>query len=227
MEVIEGIEFSLEAASILGELHIDQGSSDAGSLLALIDLAREVGKPKAAYSECYIGGRDGDRVEIEGVSFESRMLARNLSAVERVFPFVATCGHEMDEAFTGDGDILKQYCWDVIKDHLLNAAREALVDELQERYRLVKTAAMHPGSGDVSIWPVEQQRNLFSLLGDVGQTVGVRLTESCLMLPNKTVSGIRFPTESDFRSCEVCKRENCRSRRAAFKPKLWREIHQD
>jgi len=226
MEVIEGIEFSLEAESILGKLHIEPGSGDAESMLPLIDLAREVGRPKAAYSVCYIAGRDGDRVEIGDITFESRMLARNLAEVERVFPFVATCGHEMDEAFTGDGDILKQYCWDIIKDQMLKAAREVLVDELQERYRLEKTAAMHPGSGDVSIWPVEQQRNLFSLLGDVEQSVGVRLTESCLMMPNKTVSGILFPTESDFRSCEVCKRENCPSRRAAFRPELWREIDQ-
>ena len=65
MEVIEGIEFSLEAESILGKLHIEPGSGDAVSMLPLIDLAREVGRPKAAYSVCYIAGRDGDRVEIE------------------------------------------------------------------------------------------------------------------------------------------------------------------
>jgi hypothetical protein len=38
------------------------------------------------------------------------------------------------------------------------------------------------------------------------------------MVPNKSVSGVRFPTEIDFRSCQVCQREDCPSRSAAFDP---------
>ena len=70
--------------------------------------------------------------------------------------------------------------------------------------------------GDASVWPIEQQQGLFSLLGDVEERVGVKLTDSFLMVPNKTTSGILFPTETDFRSCEVCHREDCPSRHAAF-----------
>jgi len=53
----------------------------------------------------------------------------------------------------------------------------------------------------------------------------VELTDSFLMKPNKTVSGIVFPTEEDFRSCQVCRRADCPSRSAAFDAHLW-DLHQ-
>jgi hypothetical protein len=83
---------------------------------------------------------------------------------------------------------------------------------------------MSPGSGDVNVWPIEQQRELFELLGDVRGQIGVELTDSFLMVPNKTVSGIHFPAEKDFRTCQVCHRENCPSRGAPFDQELWESI---
>jgi hypothetical protein len=56
----------------------------------------------------------------------------------------------------------------------------------------------------------------------------VELTDSFLMIPNKTVSGIYFPTERDFRTCQVCHREKCPNRRAPFDQTLWESIqHQE
>ena len=85
---------------------------------------------------------------------------------------------------------------------------------------------MSPGSGDISIWPIEQQQLLFTLLEDGPQQIGVKLTESCLMLPNKTVSGFYFPTEKAIRTCQVCKRENCPSRQAVFDLEAWEAVQQ-
>ena len=83
---------------------------------------------------------------------------------------------------------------------------------------------MSPGSGDADIWPLQQQRELFTLLGGVDEVtrqIGVELTDALLMVPTKTVSGIRFPTETDFRSCQVCHRPACPSRGAPFDKQLW------
>ena len=43
----------------------------------------------------------------------------------------------------------------------------------------------------------------------------------------KSISGIRFPTEIDFRTCQLCHRENCPSRSASFDPELWESIQGD
>jgi len=133
----------------------------------------------------------------------------------------------MDRAFPGKGDMLKEFWWDLIKTHLLGAANKHLSDHLHRKFRLGKTATMRPGSGDVSVWPIEQQKTLFSLLGSVESDIGGQLTESCLMVPNKTTSGLLFPTETDFRSCEVCHRENCPSRHAPFNKDLWEDIEHE
>jgi len=238
MERLIDIPFTIDIASLLREAHVEAGSSDAEELQDMVDLAMQVGKPKAAYTESFVEHRDGDVLQIDGVSFASRMLSRNLESVERVFPHVATCGREMDEAapVQGDmmdeaspvqGDMLKEFWWDLIKARLHGTASKHLSDQVHGRFRLGQTATMHPGSADAVIWPIEQQRELFALLGDVEESIGVRLTESFLMVPNKSTSGILFPTESDFRSCEVCHREGCPSRHAPFNEELWEELQHD
>ncbi len=227
METLAEIPFTLDPPALLRQAHLESGTDDARHMLALIERAARVGRPKAAYAVCDVAHRDTDSVEIDGVTFTSRALARNLASSHRVFPVIATCGREMDEARPAGGDMLEQFWWDLIKVRLLAAVHGHLDDFLHRRFRLGKTATMHPGSADASVWPIQQQRELFALLGDVESAIGVRLTESFLMVPNKTTSGILFPTEIDFRSCEVCHRENCPSRAAPFNPQLWEEIRDD
>jgi hypothetical protein len=77
---------------------------------------------------------------------------------------------------------------------------------------------MNPGS--LADWPLTEQIPLFRLIGDVRQATGVYLTESLLMMPRKSVSGFDFPTESSFASCQLCPREKCPNRRAAYDPIL-------
>ena len=96
-----------------------------------------------------------------------------------------------------------------------------LRDHLKQIYALEKTAFMAPGS--LPNWPIGQQKPLFKLLGDVKSSIGVELTESLLMLPAKSVSGIYFPTETSFFSCQLCPRERCDSRKAKYNEKLAQE----
>ena len=161
---------------------------------------------------------------IAGVTFTSHVLSENLAEVERVFPYVATCGRELDGVALPTGDVLVQFWWDAIKAEILAAARAHLLAHLTDRFRLGQTARMSPGSGEADVWPIEQQRLLFALLGGVTPFIGVILTDSCLMIPNKTVSGILFPTEHDFRTCQVCHRDPCQNRKAPFDAAVWRSL---
>ena len=77
------------------------------------------------------------------------------------------------------------------------------------------------------VWPIEQQGELLSLFGDVKKLIGVELTDSFLMIPKKSISGVIFPTEIDFRSCQVCHRENCPSRSAPFDEILWQRTQHE
>jgi hypothetical protein len=224
MDVISSIPFELDAPQLMKRAHVVAGSRDAAEFQRFVETARAVARPKAGYREAFIDDKGEDTVTIEGITFTSRMLGQNLEPVERVFPYLVTCGRELDEFAPPSGDVLEGFWWDLIKAEILTAAVKHLVEHLSRRFLLPKTATMNPGSGDADVWPIEQQRELFALLGDVPKQVGVELTESYLMVPNKTISGIRFATELDFRSCQVCQRPVCPNRAAAFDEALWASI---
>jgi hypothetical protein len=143
----------------------------------------------------------------------------NLDPVHRVFPYLVTCGPELQEWAEGVQDMLLGFWAEAIKEAALFCAMRAFEDDLQQRYRLGKTASMSPGS--LKDWPIQQQRVLFDLFETLGQRIGVRLTDSLLMVPTKTVSGVRFPTEVSFASCQLCPRENCPGRRAPYDASLY------
>jgi hypothetical protein len=227
MEALTSIPFELDARALMERLHIEPGTEDARQFEDLVSRARDVARPKALFAESFVEAKGEDTVRIAGVTFTSRALRRNLDRAERVFPFVATCGGEVDRARQPSGDPLQEFWWETIKSELLAAARRHLDEHVHRKFRPGKTATMSPGSGDVSVWPIEQQRELFALLGDVKGVIGVELTASFLMVPNKSVSGIRFPTDVDFRSCQVCRREVCPSRSAPFDKELWESIQHE
>lgn len=220
MEILTDIpvEFGLDA--LLQRIHVDADSEDAQAFESLLDQARAVARPKAIYGMCFVDARGADTVTVAGATFTSRVLRANLDQVQRVFPYVVTCGAELDRIPLEPGDMLAAYWLDAIKTAALTCGIRYLHDHMIRRHALGHTSVMSPGSGDADLWPIEQQKILFQVLGDVRQAIGVELTDSCLMMPNKTVSGIRFPTEVDFRSCRLCHRERCPSRVAAYDPQL-------
>ena len=227
MEALTRIPFELDAPALMKRVHVEPDTEDATEFEELVNRARDVANPKALYAESYVEAKGEDTVRIGGVTFTSRALRKNLDRVERVFPLIATCGHELDLARQPSGDPLKEFWWETIKSDLLMSARRHLDEHLNRKFLLGKTSTMSPGAGDATVWPIEQQRELFALLGDVKGRIGVELTASCLMVPNKTVSGIRFPTETDFRSCQVCRRAVCPSRSAPFNKELWESIQDE
>lgn len=216
MEVLNAIPFEVPLEDLLARLHVAPGSPDARCLEDLVGVLVPAMRPKAVYDVLYVEDRSEEGVHIGGVAFTSRMLRANLDSVERVFPFVATCGTEADEVPIPADDMLAQFWVDTIKGFALKASREFLDAHLKRRYATGQLSTMSPGAGPPGLWPIEQQKELFSVFGDVEALIGVRLTDSFLMIPNKTVSGISFPTQVTFETCRLCPRPRCSGRRAAY-----------
>jgi hypothetical protein len=211
------LQFDLE--QICRTLRMKEGSEQVGKLQGLLGEAQSIGKPKAFYRSAFIESRTDDQVVINGIVFTSRVLRVNLEKVHRVFPYVTTCGLELEEWSRSFDDMLLKYWADVIKEMALRMAVKYLQDHLIEHYRLVKVSRMNPGS--LPDWPLPEQRFLFDLLGNGPGPIGVHLTDSFLMLPIKSVSGIWFPTEESFESCRLCPRENCAGRRTPYDQNLY------
>lgn len=216
--VLADIPFGFDAQRFREQVHLDRFPQAEAAARELLDRAVPLVRPKAMYGASYVEARDAEGVSLDGVGFRSSVLARNLEPVDRVFPYVATCGTELEELQRESQDLLAQYWLDALKEMALGRAREALRAQVGQRFGLepAKLSSMNPGSGNRNLWPISQQAPLFSLLGDVERGIGVRLTDSFLMIPNKTVSGILFPTEVRFESCQLCSRPDCPRRRVPF-----------
>ncbi|MBW2004444.1 MAG: vitamin B12 dependent methionine synthase, partial [Deltaproteobacteria bacterium] len=165
---------------------------DWSQVQTLIDEAQPLISAKAVYKVCYIESKCEDAITIYGTSLKSRVLRKNLDTVERVFPYVVTIGDKLEEKARSCDDLLKQYYLDTIGNVALTDVRKYLKTQLQSRYALDGMSYMSPGS--LKDWAIEEQIPLFSILGDVEASIGVKLSENLLMLPNKSLSGIYFPT---------------------------------
>lgn len=218
-EIIDNIPFQLDLALLQDKLRVKKDSSYWGRLQSIVAEAQAIAQPKALYKVALVDEKGDDFVVLDGVRFSSRILRVNLDPAQRVFPYAATCGTELHDWADSLDDILERYWADVICELALRAAGEALATRLAARYQPGQTASMNPGSlGD---WPLKEQRALFQLLGNPEQAIGVRLLQSCLMVPSKSVSGIQFPTEEGFANCQLCPRVDCPGRRAPYDPELY------
>jgi len=219
--ILEDIPWKVEEGKFLRKLHLKEESEDAQRVKELLEEAKKVGRPRGMYGVAYIDKKGEDEVTIEGITFRSKVLRTNLEDTYRVFPFVATSGKELEEWSGQFEDMLEAFWAAEIKEWVLSQALSHLLENLKETFRLEKVAAMNPGS--LPDWPMEEQKKLFALLGEAAEKVGVRLTESCLMVPVKSVSGIWFPTRVSFENCQLCLRENCPGRRAPYDEQLARK----
>jgi len=167
---------------------------------------------RAVYRACDVQHAEGERVIVGGVSFRSCMLAEQLTDARHAFPFVLTCGSDVDSLSAKAADPFESYCIEAIAHVQLRDACQALLHRIQTTHDTLALASMYPGAGRPDLWPIEQQGPLFALLGDVEAAIGVRLTDNYMMIPMKTISGIAHPSASGFVSCQHCNREDCESR---------------
>ena len=227
MEILNDIPFELNFDTLLSRLHLEKESKYTREVQNLIEAVEPVIAPKAIYEVSYIQNKNYDTVTIGGVTFTSRVLRVNLDKVEKVFPYIATCGREIDEIAVPSDDFLGRFFLDTIKEMALSASMGYLNNYLKRKYALGKTSKMSPGAGAADLWPIEQQKELFSIFGNTEDLIGVKLTDSGLMIPTKSVSGISFPTEIPFESCQLCPRERCPGRRAPYDESLLETRYKD
>jgi hypothetical protein len=217
--VLDPVPLQFDLEQLARKLRIKEGTGHLEKLEKMVGQAEAVGRPKAFFRAAYIDGRTDDQVTVEGVALSSRVLRVNLEKAHRVFPFVATCGLELEEWAQSITDLLEKYWADAIKETALRQAVQFLNEYLTENFHPGKLSRMNPGS--LPDWPLPEQKPLFAILGDGPGNIGIRLTDHFLMLPIKSVSGIWFPTEESFESCRLCPREACPGRRAVYDRELY------
>ncbi len=216
---LEGMTFAVDPDRLRRKLRIRAGSASDNELESVLSEAEKIVRPRAVYFPAYIEAREEDSIRVDNVPFHSRVLAVNLQQAHRVFPYLVTCGQEAEDWHKSLKDMLHHYWADTILQMALHRALRAMEADILARYSYSKMASMSPGR--LNHWPIEEQRALFELLGEAPSRVRVCLLESYLMTPTKTLSGLRYPTEESFESCQLCPREDCPGRKAPYEADLY------
>jgi len=169
-------------------------------------------------------GADDTEIFLEGgISLKGSRVVGGLKGSSHLVFVIVSIGPGIDEMvkrLTEEKKLFEAFVYDAIG----SSAAEGLAssfqkeqDEVLIRSNLTSTIRFSPGYCD---WPIEGQRMLFDLFG--GDTAGVELTPSCLMLPRKSVSGVfgiieasddLLKSKSTHNPCRMCTQKNCQSRR--------------
>lgn len=149
-----------------------------------------------------------------------KIIRRQLRGSEAYTLFICTSGTEYEaylQRLKDNGDMVRVFIADalgsVIAEHCADQMEICLqesIDKLGWRH----TNRFSPGYCG---WHVSQQQLLFPLFG--GQTCGVSLTESSLMVPIKSVSGIIGLGEKVRKleyTCGLCDFKQCYKRKLKF-----------
>ena len=157
---------------------------------------------------------------VEGsIIFKSRVIGRLLEHCHQVALFLVTIGEYLEETayrLARDGRMLQATVLDAVGSDAVEKLAEFVQDRIREVANtggLVTSQRFSPGYCD---WNIGQQRMLFWALS--GNTLGIRLTGECLMVPQKSISGIIGigPSSEDVEDsnpCKTCEKQDCSGRR--------------
>ncbi|MCH8136634.1 MAG: hypothetical protein IIB77_11700 [Proteobacteria bacterium] len=151
--------------------------------------------------------------------FESGVFARLLENCDKAAIFLVTIGDLLEE-MVGQLAEDRLVVQATVLDAIGSVAVESVANFVQERVEEVAQAQglcisrrFSPGYCD---WDIEQQRMVFQAMN--GDYADVRLTDGCLMLPQKSISGIIGigPCDSnieEYNPCRSCDKLECTGRR--------------
>ena len=214
--ILEDFDFCVTVETLAAKCRAKVRTEQYDRLLWLYAMASGIGRPKALLVEAAVEDVDAKTVRVGGVEIVSPFVRKKLLQSPVAYAYLLTCGQEVDDWSKTLTDIVDLFYVDELKKLWLACADKAVREEVQKRLAPdARLSALNPGS--LPQWPIEGQRELFRILGDTEGTVGVRLTDSCLMLPSKSVSGILFQDHTGHVNCALCPRENCPNRRVPFR----------
>jgi len=155
----------------------------------------------------------------DSIVFRSQVIARLLEQCCKVSVFVATIGNRLEEMtrrLAGSGLILQS----AVLDAIGSDATERVADFVQGRIgevtgaqELCTSQRFSPGHCD---WDISQQKEIFRAMDR--DSTGVSLTEGCLMVPRKSISGIIgiglcSGNVKHYNPCKTCNKGDCLNRR--------------
>ena len=174
--------------------------------------------PKSVFQAFELSHLAEGTMKLGGVLIRSKNLARTLKGCTSVYLMATTLGLAVDRLIARASAVRMSDA--VLYQAAAAAMIEAYCDEVNdtlrheaERVGLSCRPRFSPGYGDFRI---EHQRDISRLL-DTPKRIGLTVTESCLLVPVKSVTAViglsNTPQPCHRKGCEECGKKDCAFRR--------------
>jgi len=155
-----------------------------------------------------------DSISINSHSFHTgKIVTGFINESEHFLLFIVTAGKGIElqsKKFLQGNDPLLGYIFDVLGSLTVESALDKFLKNTEADFLQTGLKTTNPYSPGYCGWPVSDQQKLFSLFDE--ENCGITLSESCLMDPIKSISGIigigANITKQPY-SCTICDSKNC------------------
>ena len=153
-------------------------------------------------------------IEINGISFQiKKIVFGQIKKSDSVAIFTCTAGEEIgirSRKAMQERDFLRGYIYDVIGSEIVEAAADLMQADLERTMLIAGNKITNRYSPGYCNWDVAEQHKLFKLIPD--NYCGIKLTQSALMDPVKSISGIigiGKNVKFNQYTCSICNQADC------------------
>lgn len=180
----------------------------------VIKKAYEICHPQVGYILCKGDLLDRDNIQINDVSMKiGRIIGGYLKQSTLFGVFVATAGEEYGDylqLLKQSGDIVFEFLADAVGSEITEASVRYVTQKIADEAATKGFFITNSYSPGYCGWHVREQKHLFSLFPN--EPCGIKLNDSCLMHPVKSVSGlvgIGGLAELTPYGCAICGLKTC------------------
>ncbi|MBI5814024.1 MAG: hypothetical protein HZB29_00250 [Nitrospinae bacterium] len=199
--LIENIPFNIDPLRVLREMKIPHIKSLdeiterplAAAIKRGIDKAYSLIEGKGVFKTYALNGVHGEEVECEGFSgvFRGKHMIKLLAECDHATLLACTIGPKLEsevERLQNSGELTEAFTLEMIggwmADYMAERVDERIAREIKKA-GYVETMRFSPGYGD---WGLENQPQVLKMAE--AERIGVKLTETNIMIPRKSVSAV-------------------------------------
>jgi len=150
----------------------------------------------------------------EGITFNvGKKIVRQLRNADGGALFICTAGAgigERSKELMAAGDLIEGYILDVIGSVTVEAAIDKIQDSFESELNKSGNTISNRYSPGYCGWALSEQKQFFTLFPE--DQCGIKISESCLMYPIKSVSGVigfGKNVKKTAYECQLCELETC------------------
>lgn len=188
IKTLRDIDITIDRAKVLRYFGYRSSapSPDIAGFEDILSIAERLMRPEIYYTVSSVDSNGEGTVSFgNGIRLSDTVLLDKVREDHKGLFFLASLGHGLEACITGflekglclEGTLLDGACWVALQE-VIRDFKKTFVNETVD-FTLV------PGLRN---FPLERQKDIFSLFS--GRETGMTLTEECMVIPRKSLSGI-------------------------------------